>query len=309
MKNKTLSKQSLADYLKTGSLQNSLEITGNGALNFHWANWRDTCHFERDFANEYKGLKRFHDLEFELEQLKKHPVWVRNRALTNETNLYDLYDFYSDPRVRKIWFEREDETLISLHSHSGPYVALTSMRWLDPLIYAAFIYRKILKGGMPLRNFRLGLHIPVLCYFDHSPINAPLLYMHQMTKDGIIFKAQGNFNLHRFLNSKVIRLDMDLSPFKKALHRNIADVLGEIEDTDFLLLNKKGKDSFLLSSKIMHLHNNLENAKLTDGNSFYIFASYDDLIQHKGHVNLEEVLGGFTGEMEKYFKKLLKECA
>ena len=117
-------KDEVLAYLKKEQLTESLSLTENDRISFHWADWEETCRFQKSFIfNNSFSCERYFQLTEELENLKNRPIRLKNRFKTIQSTEHDLYSCYSDSRIRATWFDREHEILMSYENESGPYTS------------------------------------------------------------------------------------------------------------------------------------------------------------------------------------------
>lgn len=306
---KIVKTSSFTEYLNSDSLVSDFLLTKNGNLSFHWANWNETCKYQKeyldkDISNEIK-LKNLND---ELSELKKTDVWLKNKRGCMKMNLYDVYEGYLDNRLRMTWFER-DGILMSFENEAGPYNSLANMRWFNNKIYAAFMFRKLLTQPVPQRGFRVGLSAPILCKFDNSPLNTAEFTLHQASEYGVILKVNGKNNLSKIKHSEVIHLELDITPFLEAQGEEYEDIVKTFEKHDFVLGQGKNRHNFTLDSNIMEKFNNDRNAVSGGEEKFYFFVPYTEMFKGKEHKAIEGVFSEFVGKVKEGLTVELKKAA
>lgn len=296
-------------YLQNEPLTSEYFLTKNKNLSFHWANWSETCEFQKafvykDLTNEVK-LKNLND---HIAELKKTQVWLKNKRGCVRMSLYDVYEGYLDNRLRMTWFER-DGILISFENEAGPYMSLANMNWFNRNIYAAFMYRKLLTQPVPYRGFRVGMNAPVKCCFDGSPLNCTEFTIHQASEHGFIMKVTGKNNVSKITHSTEIMMEIDLTPFMDTKDKSFEDTVEAFEKYKFKVGKGKNKKTVTLKTDIMEKFNNDRNAASGGGEHFYFFIPYKDLFQANHHKDLEELLQSFVNKIKGGLQTELKAAA
>lgn len=302
-----LNPENLKDYLGSRDLTEHLQLSKN--LSFHWANWEQTCLVQRrhykNFNNNYQLLK----LNQALHELKAKPVWLCNKIKTIKTDLFSLYESYMDSRLRMTWFDRKEEILFSYESEHGPYFSLTSMKWLDKDIYAKFIMRKILLEHYTLRSFRLNATIPIQFKLDNDfHTYNDKVEIHQLSEVGFIFKINDKNFLNKIKLSKYLELNIPIFPYKKVETMSLQDAFKNIDQHEINI--EKDSLLFRLESHILNLYGNMNNAKRSAEEEFYLFARYEDLLPDGHETPLKKVFGPlvektkhqFMGELDEFEK-------
>ncbi len=306
---KALKATSFVEYLKSEALVKDYFLTKNKNLSFHWANWSETCEYQKDFlfsdvSNEMK-LKNLND---ELFELKKTEVWLKNKRGCVKMSLYDVYEGYLDNRLRMTWFER-DGILMSFENEAGPYMSLANMKWFNKNIYAAFMFKKLLTKPIPFRGFRVGMEAPIEGKFDNSPLNSVLLRLHQASEFGVILKVEGKNNLAKLENSETIQLEIDVTPFLETKDGNFEDIISSFEKYNFETNKGKNRKIVNLSTNIMKKYNNDRNAVSGGGEHFYFFVPYTELFKAPQHQELQAIFSNFVKKVKDELDSELKKAA
>lgn len=296
----------IINYLKEAPLSDQLLLTNNGILSFHWANWKNSRDFLKSTIDKLATDPKIELVNTELEQLKYKPIWLKNKRRSIKSNLYELYENYLDPRIRMTWFDREDEILLSTHNESGPYMALTSMRWIDKTIYTAFVHRKMLLEFVPRRSFRVGLNMEVTALFNNSPLTQVNVIIHQATSKGLILKFENGRDISRALNSKVMNISLNLLPIVKSKNADFPGIIkafGQMKKKDF----QKGSTELVILSDVFHKFGNKDSIKSADGNNFFIFVPFSEIMGLDKETNIEECFQNILTKIEMQFTKELEE--
>ncbi len=285
-----------------------MKLVDGGALIFHWANWKDTCLFQRNEVRRNRvSRKKLSALAAELEEYKNQKVWITSKIEVIETNLFELYQFYLDPRVRMAWLNKDREILVSLVNSSGPYVALSSMRWFSEEIYKKFVYHKILTGSMPLRSFRIGVNIPAEVWLDRDGVERITVHMKQLSESGILFFFDDKKSFFKFTSSsymKVILFGRDWTQFTDGC--SCSDMLGNsiIKCYDDIVVSSE------LPSYILKRYNNDVNIKISSGGGpYFFFVGYNDLICQHGNNTIQELLRPIVAGVMDGIGESLKRAA
>ena len=295
---KALKETNFLDYLNSEALNKEFFLTKNKNLSFHWANWSETCEYQKDFlfkdvSNEVK-LKNLND---ELAELKKTEVWLKNKRGSIKMSLYDVYEGYLDNRLRMTWFER-DGSLISFENEAGPYNSLANMRWFNQNIYAAFMFRKLLTQPVPYRGFRVGLDAPITGRFDNSPLNATNMAIHQASEYGVILKVEGKSNLAKLKNAETIQLEIDVTPFLDTCGEEYDQTIESFGKYDSQACKGKNRKSITLETAIMEKFNNDRNAQSGGEEQFFFFVPYTELFKAPQHKDLQKTFAKFVKKVK-----------
>lgn len=303
----------LANYLHEAPLDQPLNLTPNGYIQFHWANWKPSCDYIREQikVESPKHRQKLAALSRELEQLKKKSIWLKNKHKTLKSSLFELYESYLDPRIRMTWFDREDEILVSTHNESGPYITLSSMRWMDKDTFASFVRRKLITDFVPQRTFRVGLDIPVSVNFDNSPLTKTTFSLNQASEQGLVIKVNSVSDITKALNSHVMYLTFNLRPFYDSLETPFHEIVKTFSEMDFddENIDQKSEANFILNSRVLREYGNYDNIKSSDGKSFYIFVKYDDLAGVGPEGEIKDIFNSFVKKVEDQLLKEMKKVS
>ncbi len=292
----------LFTYLTEGALTKEHFLTPNGAIKFHWSNWKESCFFQRDLLRERKGVHRFKLLERELAPLKEQQIFLKRDLKVVKTNLYDLYVSFLDPKTKMAWDELYGNFLVSLSTEAGPYVSLSSMRWFDKELYASFVYKKILNENINLRNLRLGVDIPMECCFDGSPFKTANFNLEQIAKDGVIIKINGAHNISRIDLAKELHLSVNLRPFEETMFSDATEILKKFSNFDFNKSQESESVKLIIDSDILDKYNNRNNSKFASGEHFYLYVPYTDIHSPECRFDVKQAFANFVYSFEDYFR-------
>ncbi|MDO9182325.1 MAG: hypothetical protein Q7U04_07940 [Bacteriovorax sp.] len=295
---------SLKDYLGSRDLTEHLKLTSE--LTFHWANWDQTCLAQRKHYKNFNNNFHLIRLNQTLQELKQKPVWLCNKIKVMKSDLYSLYESYLDSRLRLTWFERKDEILFSFEGEQGPYYTLTSMKWLDNELYSQFVMRKILLEQYTLRSFRLNANIPLVFKLDNDVHEyEDKVQIHQLSEVGFIFKIKDKNFLNKIKNSATLELKIPVRHYKRVGMMNVEDTFKNLDEHQQVL--SSDQMLFKLESRIINFYGNMNNAKRSSEEEFYIFARYEDLIPHGHETELKKIFAPLVEKTKNYFATSLEE--
>lgn len=304
--------EELLRYLKDSSLLSNMPLISSEALSFHWANWSESCQFQKEYLfDNAKSCERYFDLNQSVDSFKEIPIWMKNRQKTIQSNLFDLYQCYSDSRIRSTWFDREEEILVSTTQESGPYITLSSMRWMDKSIYSQFVYRKLLTQHMPFRGFRLSSKIPVQVSFDSSPLRISNFIIHQISEHGLLFYIKGHHHFNLMEQSEKISFQINLRPFLEVSNAGVHETLQRLEKQDFYLMNPDTDKltTISINSDILEKYDNKKNFRLSAHDEFYLFVKYRDMTNESNSIRLKKLFKSLVTKFEHQFNEILKQSA
>jgi hypothetical protein len=301
-----MSSLSLKDYLGRKDLSEHLKLSPE--LTFHWANWDQTCIAQRKIYTNFDNHFHLIKLNQTLQSLKSRPVWLCNKIKTMKSDLYSLYESYLDSRLRMTWFERKDEILFSLDSQQGPYYALTSMKWIDYDLYTQFVMRKILLEHYTLRSFRLNANIPLLFKLDND-VNEyrNKVLIHQISESGFIFKIKDKNFLNKIKNAGALELRIPIKHYMKVSSLKVEDAFKNLDESQ--KIDESDYAVFNLEARILNFYGNMNNAKRSSDEEFYLFARFEDL-RPSGHNNeLKNIFGPLILKTKNYLTNSLDELS
>ncbi|MBT3584438.1 MAG: hypothetical protein HN509_06010 [Halobacteriovoraceae bacterium] len=302
--------QLFLDYLKEQELGESLPLTENNTISFHWANWFRTCNYVKDhMAKSKKSKKRLLNLEEELSEFKKSTIYMKSREKSLKASLFDLYHSYLDNRIRVTWFDRQQETLVSGHNESGPYVTLTSMRWYDKEVFAAFVRKKILTQNIPCRSLRISADIPMNCQYDKSSLTNSDIGLHQLTASGMILKFNGENTLSKLKSCDLFEINLPLEPFVKTSSWDYAKSMNYLSKVDFENYSEELKIRCEISAEVLCKYGNGKNIRSANKNDFFLFIPYADIECINSGESLERIFGSLITKAEDFFTASLKNKA
>lgn len=285
----------LQNYFEKSELDKELELSANGQLKFHWANWNKTCLLQKERA--LKDVTKLDRLDKSLEQLKSFPIWYQRNLETVKSNLYELYCSYLDPRLKMTWHEMQSSTQVSLHHESGPYISLTSMRWMNKETYSLFVFQKLLTAHYPMREFRVSSDIDLVGEVDHSPLSRIDLKITQFSKRGLIIAINGH-NFEKVKNCSELKLPINLKSFSKLRNRD------DIEN--FNACSGCGQQYMNIHGHSIRKVGNIEGATYSNGSEYYFFIPYSEIDIVGSEKSASELFAHFVENLESIFESELK---
>jgi len=292
-------------YFQKPRVFDELNLVKSGEIKLHWANWDKLL--EKIKAKALAGHQyTSKEIEQRLEEYENVPVWIINKQGSIETSLRELYDYFLDPRMKELWFELNEETLLSFKSGSGPFIRLQSMRWFDFDIYKTFVFKSLLeKNTIQHRAFRVSVDIPLVCSFKDSiqkDIEANIV---QVSKHGLLIKVCGS-DIQRLECSDEIIYSANFAPFKNAKNKEV-DHFDEVFKKDIFKKNKK-RTSFKLKKNILAMRNNKSNLIFSNGDEYYLFLHFDD-VQEGDKKKVKTPLANVVESLENYATEHLIQAA
>lgn len=288
----------LVDYIHSNTFKDNYRISSNGELFFHWANWRETCQLQKDLLG--KGIDQIDYLDNTLESLKTKTIWFQRNLKSVKSNLYELYEAYLDPRLKVTWHDFQKNTLVSLHHEAGPFVSLTSMRWMDKATYSFFVYRKLLTGYFPLRDFRLSANIDVVAELNNSPLNQMNMKITQFSTKGMILSINGH-SFNKLKSSETVSIKLNLASFRN--HDSIKSL------ERFSSSSREGKDIMTIKGSSFTNFSNMSNANYSNGNEYFFFIPYSEITLSSSEESVEEIFGKLVSVVETEMKKEISKIS
>ncbi|MBP9682165.1 MAG: hypothetical protein KBD76_12220, partial [Bacteriovorax sp.] len=179
---------------------------------------------------------------------------------------------------------------------------LTSMKWLDNDLYSQFVMKKILLEQYTLRSFRLNASIPVALKLDNDVLEYEnSVTIHQLSEFGLIFKIKNKNFLNKIKNAQYLKLNLAIAAYTQLAPLNV--------EASFKKLNAQFKQgdakslTYALESRILNYYGNMNNAKRSTEEEFYLFARYEDLIPVENDVELKSLFPPFIDKTKNYFLK------
>ncbi|MGI4993415.1 hypothetical protein ACRXCV_12335 [Halobacteriovorax sp. GFR7] len=203
--------KNLEDYIADPKLFESIQLFDDSSYSLHWSNWSKLiCAMKERHLNGDSSMS-IEEVKEELETFKEIPVWLVNKKGEMETTLFDLYNFYIDPRLKHLWFDVNKQTLISLKHKAGPFMHLHSMRWVDYDIYKLFVYDRLLNNlSLSHRDFRMNTNLKAKFSFWNSilkPVDGQIV---QLSRKGILVSIEGHKNFLSLSQSDQISLSAEV---------------------------------------------------------------------------------------------------
>lgn len=285
----------LGNYLELTSLNEEMKISENGQLKFHWANWSKTCLLQKEVI--LGDEEKLESIDTFTQVLKNYPIWYQRNLKTVKSTLFDLYQSYMDPRLKLKWHEHQKETLVSLHHEAGPYVPLTSMRWMDKETYSLFIFKKLLTGFYPMREFRVTSDLNLMGMINCSPLNEAEVKITQFSNRGMIISVDG-YAFQKVKNCQSIELKINLNSFQ-----NVKSI------KKFKYHSRKNEESLKISGDSIREHGNLRNATFSNGVTYFFFIPYSEIEILGSSKSAIQVFGNFVKSIEENFEEAISNTS
>jgi len=189
-------------FLGTGQIDETFWFENKNQLGIHWANSPEGRVWVREWVKTPQGKIAYQELEDKLESLKQTTIWLsRNRDFI-KCNLYELYQFYLDPRIRTTWMQGSVKTMVSFMSEAGPFVELRSLRWLDRDILKNFFLLKLINSQAQERDCRFSTNLKIEAQQEDYDIKSYELSVHQVSQKGILLKVEGSHVFEKLMRGK-----------------------------------------------------------------------------------------------------------
>jgi len=172
------------------------------------------------------------------------------------------------------------------------------------------VRRKLITDYVPQRNFRVGLDIPISVSFDNSPLTKTTFHLNQASELGLVIKVNSLSDITKALNSQVMYINMDLTPFHETMENSFHKIIKTFSEVDFEEGELRTEDAnFSLNASVLRDYGNYDNIKASDGKSFYIFVKYEDLngLNPKGEI--KTIFNSFVRSVEKQLENEMKKVA
>ena len=295
---------SLKDYLAPRDLSENLKLSND--ISFHWANWDVTCMAQKKHYKNFNNNFYLIKLNQSLQELKLRPVWFCNKVNVIKSDLNSLYESYLDSRLRLTWFERKKEILYSFESEQGPYYTLTSMKWFDNKIYSQFVMRKILLDHYTLRSFRLNANIPLVLKFNND-VNEYInkVQIHQLSEVGFILKIKDKNFINKMMNANILDLKIPVAHYRNVDFGKVEEAFQKLDQQENELLNEYLR--YKLDARVLNFYGNINNAKRSAGEEFYVFARYEDLVPDGHQSDFKNIFSPLVENTKNYFEANLEE--
>lgn len=296
------------NYFKNPATFDELNLVESGEVKLHWANWDTLLMNIRERIQQGDFVKSMEEVDRILESHKTTPVWIFNKKGQVKSNLYELYCYFLDPRLKELWFELNEDTLISFKGPQGPCIRLQSMRWFETEVYKTFVFMKLLTAdGISKRSFRLSVDIPLQCEFEDSILEDIEMNIVQLSKNGMLIKVSSLGDLQKLKESDHVKFTANFSHFKRAKGADI-EKLNEIFKTNVFKKKSKNLTEFTINDNILNLRSNRLNTFFANGGEYHLFINFKDIndTHRKGfRENIKAVVGNF----EDFASQFLKQAA
>lgn len=265
--------KSFVDYLSTSDLFSSYQLSANDSLSFHWADAGETCQFlKRNIKNRGSKYFEFKKLLEHIHDLKMALVWVRSDSRIIQTNLFELYHMMVNPlKNGNLNFLQYDACDLSLIGPTGPFKSVHLKAWLNRDDYLSVVYKCILSGELPAREFRVRSAGKILCYYGANNNNSCVLHVKQIGLSGLLFST-AELNLYGLLkNCESLSLQLDTRLFKEFSNHDLSIIFEAFGDQQTgLLFSHQESDRVTVPVRTVKSYLAVEK----DTKSHYLFIPY-----------------------------------
>ncbi len=307
MKSQSTSASFMREYLGRPLTKLHLNLSKNGNLSFHWADYALTCEVTKGLIKNDQSFRSYHGaLVHNLDKMKAIPMWVKTVNGVTTLSLYDIYDFMATQgHVSNLYVNAEGKLVLSFHGPDGPFEVVPVLDLIHHDKYKEIIFTHLLGGKIPVRDFRVRCEGSILCYYDTCFNKFARLNVEQMTSEGLLFSTTENLK-EKFSHSKEIRLLINLSVFQQTMKQSFVDIRNSFSDFKYnLFFTRDLKHSYHTTPGSLRFYqgHDYERTGLT-----YIFVSYSDI---KGDNDIvETTLRQFCTKLQNHIKdNLVKKAA
>lgn len=291
--------KNLEEYIADPKLFESIQLFEDGPFSLHWSNWSELIKAMKERHINGDSSMSVDEVKQELEAFKEIPVWLVNKKGEMETTLFDLYNFYIDPRLKHLWFDVNKQTLISLKHKAGPFMHLHSMRWVDYDIYKLFVYDRLLTNlSLSHRDFRMNTNLKAKFSFWNSilkPVDGQIV---QLSRRGILVSIEGHKNFLSLSQADQISLSAEVGGLLGAHGKSY-------EEIDEVIVSSRSKNIKIdFDENIFKDLNALEACK---GETYYIFVPFAKfpIKHHRIGKAIQHVIDQVEAEASKILEKLV----
>ena len=279
----------LLDYLKSPSLFGEVSLCHSNTVKFHWSNWEEYIDhirpIKRDISilNEIKNVKR---------ELENEPVWLISKRNQLESNTFEIYKYFLDPRLRELWFEMNEDVTMSVRTPQGPYIRLQSLRWFSYSTYRVFVYEKLLQNNWSKkRSLRLSTNLPLNIAFKGEVVKSIEAKVVQIMNNGVLIQVKNKADMMKISNGKSTKLSIDLKSLRKVISYDGY---------------QNSLESFELEKCLYELSTNKKNIGFSNGSEYYLHFSFDQVVA-KDRERVKSVLQEVFNNYEKILFDHLNE--
>lgn len=184
------------EYLECAPLVDELALDASNVLSYHWSDHAKQIKKYRNVigTDSFSGIRlreRIKLMEFQSSKAQEVDVWLANSNGLVKTSLFELYQYYTSDRF-KDWLMTKGEVMVSLEKESGPFMPVSSLRWLEREELRPHIFQKLLQGNFPMRGFRLRFNWPVQLVENEDKFSPVVGSIRQLTSRGILIELDGN---------------------------------------------------------------------------------------------------------------------
>lgn len=193
-------------YLKNPLTSQFFEVCNNQFIYFLWMDAAFATDFVLKEIKEVRNTQVFKRIQFDLNHLKNTFLWVYVHGQSRLYTLYELHSSFLGSKNKFIWGKEYD---ISFLSPSGPFKKLQLKDIINHEVFYKMLMLLMFEGKLQTREFRLRTKGNILCWFDDQEQSKYTFEVHQLSKDGILFKVDNEFYRSCFNTSQNISFLFD----------------------------------------------------------------------------------------------------
>lgn len=299
----------LMDYLQKGALEQDFFLNQSQTMSFHWADSDATCWWMAQEKNMAPSDPRAKELAYQMEELRREEVWVRDQQQMRAISLYDFFTSQVDPEYMGIDFKRPD-VMVSTLGPQGQYFNVGINGIPEASRFEDFVHHKVLDGSMAWRKFRVRTDVPLLSFIQGEFEQACLLLIRQISCKGILFYVPSAQVFQRLLAADFVHALIDAPGICNVLEGHSKDVHSPL-DGGALLFAQNPEQLYRLELKrhpTAPPHQWMME-KLWGRGQRFIFVPFIDILRENGVGHLGLQLTPLLEEMEHEIQKLTRKRA
>jgi hypothetical protein len=258
-------------------LGEEINLCSNGAMAFHWADFKETCEEIQSRLETDEELKQdFERKRRNLERLMLIPVWIRTQSKVHQTTLYSLYEAHILNRTQQMdGLDFFGPLEISLISGTGPFKSMAIAECFNKDVYQDFVLLNLIRGKLPKRDFRVRLKSRVLMEYGNHFEKAQLISLEQLTTNGLLFSLDIEVYLREVSKSENMRFLIETTVLGEAIGKNMDELKAHLSQSEFnLMYSSRKTDALEVSMADIHTSSSFEFLK---NHKKFLFVPYKAL--------------------------------
>jgi hypothetical protein len=276
-----------------------------GNVVFHWGDFFETCkHIKHCLESNPDLMSDFQQREDTLLKLKLVPVWIKTESKIFQTTIYDFYERSIVNRSKLLsGINPFSPTAISFISGTGPFKKMSITDCLNKNIYRDFVIISLLKGRLPMRDYRIRLKSKILIEFGQDFRHSELIALEQMSLKGILLSMDLKAFQNHFRSYESFRLLLNYRSLNLASGMGLSDFRTHLSQYAFnLLYSSLSSDSINCEVRDFSSQYSFDSAK---NQRAYIFLSYERLVINNPEcVNIMKQFVEQTQEFVRYHYRM-----